>query len=165
MKRVTVVRHAKSSWKNPDLADFDRPLNKRGQKAAPVMGGRIAERYQDQSFEIISSPAARARTTAEIIATCCDIEPGAVRFAPQLYLADSGTIISLLQSLDDECHHVLLVGHNPGITEFVTAACGRMVDNMPTGAVAEIDFPAERWSEVRRHTGRLGWMDRPKRHQ
>ncbi len=163
MKRVTLLRHAKSSWKHPELADFDRPLNKRGQKAAPLMGARIAQRYPEGNFEILSSPAVRARATAEIVATCCDMEPGAIVFDRRLYLAEPEEIMSVLQSREDECDHVILVGHNPGLTEFVAASCGRMIDNLPTAGVAEIDFPVDRWSELARHTGRLGWLDWPKR--
>ena len=117
MKILILVRHAKSSWKNAYLLDIDRPLNKRGQRDAPVMGKRLAERDSTPDF-LISSPATRALTTAEIIAQEIEYPVEDIVVDERIYGADVDDWLEIVQDLDDGWDCVMCFGHNPGITDF-----------------------------------------------
>ena len=130
-KRVTLLRHAKSSWDQPRLSDFDRPLNSRGERDAPAMGNLLHERNYCPQV-IISSDAARAKTTAQIVATKIDYPAEQIRFRNSLYLASPQ---ALLQTFMDEAENyadVMLVAHNPGLTELANQLGNQRLDNLPT---------------------------------
>jgi phosphohistidine phosphatase len=161
MKRLTLLRHAKSSWKDPELADFDRPLNKRGKRDAPLMGERLAGRDQRPEL-IISSPARRARKTAKLIARELEIPDDRLILAMEIYEAEPETLLKVVRGLDDRWEHVLLIGHNPGLTELgnLLADCG--MDNIPTCGVLCLDFDAENWKSLGAKSGTLIFYDTPK---
>jgi len=133
MKKLLVLRHAKSSWTDPDLADFDRPLNERGLRAAPFMGSVIVKDGLEPEL-IISSPAERARTTAELVVQGGDLAAD-VRFEERIYEASPHTLLQIVSDLDDDLETVLLVGHNPGIEDFVKLLTG-VYEPMSTAAMA-----------------------------
>ena len=161
MKQLAIFRHAKSDWGNPGQTDFERPLNKRGRKAAKKVGREL--RNRGLSFdEIVSSPAARARETVERF--CLGFEHAiSVRFEPTIYLASTGTLIGLINGLADEANAVMIVGHNPGFHDIVLRMTKpdehclreRVVANFPTGAFALVDFPVDRWADVEPSTGEI----------
>jgi phosphohistidine phosphatase len=147
IKILTLIRHAKSSWKNPGLSDRDRPLNKRGKRDAPVMGERLAERGFDPEL-VISSPAVRALATAEAIAEEIGYPWTEIVVDERLYEADASEWLEVIQSLDDVLDWVTCVGHNPGLTELVNYLSPYQVDNVPTCGVVELRFDTERWADI-----------------
>ena len=159
MKSLYVLRHAKSSWDNAGLADFDRPLNDRGELTAPFMGKLMAA----NGFEpdaIISSPAVRARETARLAK-----EAG--RFAAdivhdeRIYEASVRTLLVVASSIDDQFESVMLVGHNPGMEGLVKLLTGKP-EAMPTAALAAIDLDIEQWADIDSGLGNLRRLLRPK---
>ena len=158
---LVLVRHAKSSWDQEGLADFDRPLNHRGEKNAPEMGKRLAESGFTVD-KIISSPATRAMTTAKQIAEQVDYEPNQIVENPDIYEAGLKKLINVVTSLNSEDKSVMLVGHNPGFTYLCNYLCDARIDNMPTCSIAKIRFEKEHWDKITEHSGVLIDFDFPK---
>ncbi|MGR2752696.1 SixA phosphatase family protein [Agromyces arachidis] len=146
MKTLVLVRHAKSSWGDPAIPDHDRPLNDRGRRDAPEMGRRLRERGTAPDA-ILSSTAARARTTAEAIAAALGLQPDAVTLDEGLYGASADAILGAVGVLDEGIATVMVVAHDPGLSELVWRMSGE-VEHMPTCAVAEFRFAAASWAEV-----------------
>lgn len=145
MKTLLILRHAKSSWKDPTLADHERPLKKRGKRDAPRMGELIYE--QDLTPDLIlCSSAKRARMTAEAVAEACRYE-GEINFLRDFYLADHETILHRLSDLGDEIMRVMVVGHNPDLEELLEVLTGDF-ERLPTAALAQITIPVVHWSEL-----------------
>lgn len=161
MKRVFLMRHAKSSWEERDIADFDRPLNKRGENAAELMGKLIAHR-QFEIDVIVSSPARRASDTAVIVR---DIAvPGReIHFVDRIYEASPQTLSSVLSGIEEVSESALVVGHNPGMEGFIRLLTARN-ETMPTAALAVIDLAVKKWSEIMPGCGTLVEVIRPKEH-
>jgi phosphohistidine phosphatase len=145
MKTVLILRHAKSSWSNPGLADIDRPLNKRGERDAPRMGMLITE--QDIVPDLIlCSPARRARNTAQAVSENCSYE-GEIEIVPDFYPGDPYTFIDTMITLPEEFQNVMIVAHNPGLEEFVYVLAGESA-RMPTSALAQVQLPLEAWRDL-----------------
>ena len=160
MKTLLVLRHAKSSWKQPELSDHDRPLNKRGQRDAPRVGQFLQSNRLVPDL-ILSSTAVRARSTADEVADGCGEAPS-VTLEPRLYLADPDAIIDVVQSHGGDAQRVLVVAHNPGCAELVMKLTGRS-EEFPTAALAHIDLPIAAWSDLGGSTqGKLSAIWRPK---
>lgn len=161
MKTLVLMRHAKSSWAQEDMPDFDRPLNERGLEDAPRMAARIQS--HGLSFDlVVTSSAVRARSTAEIVADQLSLPRQCVQLDRSLYLATRSQLFTALWAVDDAVTSLLLVGHNPGITEFANALCPLRSDNIPTAGVVWITFSAHSWAEVREQSGELALFDYPK---
>ena len=162
MKRLAVVRHAKSSWADGKQDDFDRPLNERGWNAARRLGREMIQRKMRFDFGL-ASPAARARETLDGVAEACGELQFPVRFEPNVYLADVDTLLELIRDFPEEAEQALLVGHNPGLQRVVVElsqddAFGlrkRVIDRFPTAALAVIDLDVAGWREVSPGSGRL----------
>jgi len=145
MRTLLVLRHAKSSWKHPELSDHDRPLSKRGKRDAPRVGRLLRQRRLSPGA-IISSTAKRARRTAEEVARSSTFE-GAVQFDPRLYLADPATIFDVIRRADPDARRVMVVAHNPGLEEVIR----RLTDvdePLPTAALAQIRLPIDSWKDL-----------------
>jgi phosphohistidine phosphatase len=142
MKRLLILRHAKSSWKHRDREDHDRPLNERGRRDAPRMGAWLAERGL-RPDRILSSTARRARKTAAEVARTSGAEAELVLSA-DLYMADPNAILEALRATPDDCETVLVVGHNPGVEDLVRRLTGQAV-TMPTAALAHIRLDISGW--------------------
>lgn len=162
MRRLILVRHAKSSWDYAELSDFERPLNTRGRRDAPAMAKRLAAALQPP-VKLVSSPALRAITTAHIFAEAYGIPHLAIRVEPGIYEASHGTLLGLVQQLDDADQQVLLFGHNPGLSELALMLARCTFADLPTCAVATLRFDAASWREVRRGGGVLERYDYPKK--
>jgi phosphohistidine phosphatase len=145
MRELLVLRHAKSSWSHPELSDHDRPLNKRGLRAAPRMGQLLFERGLVPN-QIISSTAVRARRTAEAVAEACDY-PGKTVLDERLYHAGPTMILDVLSELPGEVERALVVGHNPGMEDLVEHFAQRPV-RFVTAALAQVELHLERWDEL-----------------
>jgi phosphohistidine phosphatase len=145
MKTLLILRHAKSSWKEPLLADHDRPLNKRGKRDAPRIG-KLLRKQGLTPDKIISSTAKRARKTAQAVAKAGGYV-GEVESTPAFYHAGPEAYISVLCNLSDDCRRVMVVGHNPGMEELIGRLTGH-VETMLTAAIAHILLPIGRWEEL-----------------
>lgn len=163
MLQLALIRHAKSSWSDATLADFERPLNKRGLKNAPMMG-KLIHRLGISLDEVVSSPALRAITTARLIAAELNYPEKRIRLLDELYLADLDDLLQCAHSLDSKYKHVALVGHNPGFTDFCNYLSGENIANLPTCAVALIEFDLDDWRAVHRDSGKLARFEYPKKH-
>jgi phosphohistidine phosphatase len=160
MKTLLIMRHAKSSWDNPDLADHDRPLNSRGRRDAPAMGQRLAEAGLSPQ-RIVASDATRAVQTAQFVAGACGYR-GTVVFLADLYAAPPAAYLSALAALPDDVNTALVVGHNPGLEDLVQQLCGG-AQAMPTAAIAHIKLSINTWSELLQHpAGDLQKVWKPK---
>jgi phosphohistidine phosphatase len=159
MKTLFLMRHAKSSWGEPGLPDFERPLNERGYQAAPFMGRLMRER-QLLPHTVISSPARRARETAELVVNAAGLtlEVGAVA---EIYEASTMTLAETVAAVDDRFTSAMIVGHNPGMENLVAYLTGDTV-RMPTAALAVIEMQIDKWSETTNNRGRLAELIRPR---
>ena len=169
MKTLTVLRHAKSSWNQPNTDDFDRPLNERGWKAARRIGKEL--KHRKLRFDLcLASPAARVRETLDGVSETFGELKFPVRFEQQVYLASSATLMELIRSVGDEIGALLLVGHNPGLEQLVAMLThddkdglrARVEHKFPTAALAIMELPASRWAEVEPGTGKLVELLLPK---
>ncbi|MCF8240602.1 MAG: histidine phosphatase family protein [Melioribacteraceae bacterium] len=164
MKRLILVRHAKSSWKDPDLADFERPLNKRGKRDAPLMAKLIAEKGEKPDV-LISSPALRAYTTAREFAKQLDIKPKKLIMDENIYEAGAHELMGLALKFNDEHNSVMLFGHNPGLTLLNNYLSAQRIDNIPTCGVVCIEFEIDSWKEIKIESGRTQYFEYPKLHK
>ncbi|MDP8993394.1 MAG: histidine phosphatase family protein [Pseudomonadota bacterium] len=168
MKTLTLLRHAKSTWDDPVARDLDRPLNRRGRKAAHAVGREM--RAQGLAFDrVIASPARRVlETLAEVAAGY-----GAPLLPEQdrrVYLASPETLLDLVRETDEEVGRLLLVGHNPGMEMLAImltrdegdALRDELAIKYPTGTLAEIGLPVERWGDVEPRIGRIERFIRPR---
>ena len=161
-KTLILMRHAKSSWDDPTLDDKDRPLNKRGKRNAPEMGRRLAEDGFMPEV-VISSPARRALKTAERAASELGFEKSDVGIEDSIYSWDSNSVLEAIWGLDDDLSSVMMVIHNPAITDLVNELTGSDIENIPTAGVAVIGFEAPKWSKVQAGSGELVMFDYPKK--
>ena len=148
MKRLILVRHAKSSWANPGQDDIERPLNERGLRNAPEVARRLRERGQVPALAV-SSPARRALATARLMATEFGIAEADIKIEPSLYEASVETWLRVIASLPANAGSVLMVGHNPTLTELANQLCHEpRIDNVPTCGVLCLDYDARSWKSV-----------------
>ncbi|MGH9946738.1 MAG: SixA phosphatase family protein [Pyrinomonadaceae bacterium] len=159
MKRLLLLRHAKSSWGDSNLADFDRPLNSRGVVAAPFMGELMAERGLIPDA-IVSSPAKRAEQTATLVKENGGLN-APLSFDDRIYEASPQSLLYVASNLDDDLQCVMLVGHNPGMEGFI-GFLTKTVEPMPTAALAIIDLDIKKWSQIAFGTGSLETVIRPR---
>jgi len=162
MKKLTLVRHSKSDWSLPGQQDWDRALNKRGQRDAPEMARRLRARKLKPDA-ILSSPAVRALATATIMARELKVAASIVRQDERLYLAGPADMLSVIRELGGSARHLMVFGHNPGITDFANRlSAGDRIDNMPTSAVFTAAFAIQDWSELDWGSGQDAEFDYPK---
>jgi phosphohistidine phosphatase len=160
MRLLTLIRHAKSSWKEVGQGDYERPLNRRGERDAPRMGRRLAA-WPERPQRVIASPAARAARTASLLVASAGLD-AALGFDRRLYLAGSSELLAFVRELPDALQHVALVGHNPGLTDFANALADAGIENIPTCGVVRLELEVERWSEAAPGCARLLEFDSPK---
>lgn len=163
MLRLTLIRHAKSSWDEPSLKDFDRPLNARGQSDAPLMGKILKQRLPPIDL-MLSSPALRAHTTARILAEKLGYPESDIRMDKSLYGASRQALLKCITAVDSRYRHVVLVAHNPGL-EDLGNFLGGDIDHMPTCAALTLEFPLDDWRAVDRAGGTMVSFEFPKKHR
>lgn len=154
MRTLFLVRHAKSSWDNPGLRDFDRPLNDRGLHDAPRMG-KLLYQIGIRPDLLVSSPAKRALTTAQFFARAFDIPETDIVCNEQIYEAAPSQILRIISGLPDTAETVFLFGHNPTFTDVANHFSAGYVDNLPTCGVIQIVSTAARWAEVYEANARI----------
>lgn len=162
MKDLILVRHAKSSWKDPTLRDHDRPLNKRGKRDAPEMGERLLRRGCEPDL-LVSSSAVRALETARTVAGKLGYPRGGIAVEERLYHASVAELLHVIRGVDDSVGILMLFGHNPGLTDLANHLGPRGIFNMPTCAVLHLRFQADTWSAVGNAPGDEVLYDYPKR--
>ncbi len=162
MKILTIVRHAKSSWSDTSLSDAKRPLNRRGKRDAPMMGERILEHGIRPSL-IVSSPATRAWSTAKIIAEAINYPREFLHKEKSLYLASLDRILDVVMAQDNGFNNLMIVGHNPGLTDFVNFLIPGLTNNLPTAGVVSVEIDRDDWSLYERPAAKLLVHDWPKK--
>ncbi len=159
MKTLFLLRHAKSSWAEAGQPDFARPLNERGQKAAPLIGRFM--RKQNLQFDLIlSSPATRARETSTLVVKAGKLQCE-LRYDERIYAANVACLLEIMSQIEESAGTVLIVGHNPGMEELVLNLANE-THHMPTAAFACITLDIEKWSKTREGSGHLEWLVTPK---
>lgn len=165
MKRIGLLRHAKSDWSDSDKRDFDRGLNERGRQGARLIGRHIREEGTRWD-PVRASSAERVRRTVE--AALPGVE---IAFDKRLYLASAETLAELVGELPEEANAVLFVAHNPGLQDLILKLVAPSRENalfdaakekFPTASFAIIELPAERWAEVAEESGKLVHFTRPR---
>ncbi|MFP4369869.1 MAG: SixA phosphatase family protein [Candidatus Kapaibacterium sp.] len=164
MKKLILVRHAKSSWENDDWTDFERPLNDRGNKDAPIMADAIKDKGINPGL-IISSPANRAVTTAKTYAQVLGYPEEAIITDMGIYEKGPKYIISLLKKTERKYDTVMLFGHNPDITSLASYFSGNHFDNVPTCGIVGIEFKINNWDDVETENGELSFFEYPKKYK
>ena len=162
MKTLLVIRHAKSSWDLATLNDFDRSLNERGKKDAPVMAQRLLDRKIDINI-FVSSPAKRAKKTAALFCSIYKKDKEQIIFVPALYHASLNTFFEVVTQLNDDYNCVAIFSHNPVITEFVNQLVENVtIENMPTCGAFAVKTSITKWKEFSTSKKELLFFDYPK---
>ena len=160
MKTFYLVRHAKSSWKNPDLSDKERPLNKRGKNDAPFIGKILSEKKIKPEL-IISSNAVRAKKTSYAIAKELDYDKDNIVLTDEIYEASSLELLNQVKQFSQDFNSVMLFGHNPALTSLHNYLTDHYIDNIPTCGVAGIEFQNQ-WSNIIEGSGKFLFFIYPK---
>lgn len=161
MKRLTLMRHANAQWKDPQVPDFDRPLNRRGTSEAEAMSRRLLELNLVPTV-LITSSALRARQTADIVARELGMAARNLRREELLYLAPPEDILKVVQTTGPRIPHLMIVGHNPGLTEVANLLTpAPQFDDLPTAAVCSLTFDTRSWSQVAANTLRESRRETP----
>lgn len=164
MKTVYFIRHAKSSWSDMSLRDFDRPLNKRGKRDAPFMAAKLRA-FGVKPDAIISSPANRAITTAAHFAEALAILPADIIQAPEIYHAYATTILTTIQKQSNDLNTILVFGHNPGFTMLANMfKGGAPIDNVPTCGIVKVVSEKNKWTNFTPKNGIVKEFHFPKQY-
>jgi phosphohistidine phosphatase len=163
LKTLYLIRHAKSSWKDTSLDDFERPLNKRGKYNAPFMAQLLQQRHVVPDL-ILSSPALRAKTTAQTFAHILGYKKE-IEFHKALYLTSVNTFLSILHALCNEYHTVLVFGHNPELTLLANTIGNCTIENIPTCGMVELKLKVDSWNALSKNNANLVTFEFPKKHQ
>ena len=163
MKTLILVRHAKSSWDNVALADFDRPLNDRGKNEAPKMAKRLIEK-KVHIDAFLSSPAKRAKKTAELFMKEFDRKEKELILIPALYDASVETFYETIKAVDDSFKCIALFSHNPGITSFANGLIDNVeIDDMPTSSIFAVKINCRNWGDFKDSKKEFWFFDYPKK--
>ena len=147
MKRLTLMRHANAQWKDPQISDFDRPLNRRGTSEAEAMSRRLIELKLIPTL-VLTSSARRAQQTADIVARELGVAARSLRCDESLYLAAAADILRAIQTTGPRIPHLMIVGHNPGISEIANLLAPTSHINLATAALCSLTFDMRTWADV-----------------
>ena len=160
-RSVTLIRHAKSSWDNPLLRDFERPLNKRGRRDGPAVGAALAS--AGIVFDkVLCSDARRARETLDLIRNNMKIKHKFIDYKHELYGAGANVMLSMIISQPAQVHHLALIGHNPGMEDLANRLAESSTGKMSTGCAIQLLFDCKSWAGLASSTGKTGLLIRPK---
>ena len=159
MKRLILLRHAKSGWGAASLADFDCPLNERGLRAAPLVGRFMRKRKLAPDL-VLCSPAERARQTAALVAEAAKLA-APIRYDERIYEATPARLAEVVSQVEEGADEILLVGHNPGLEGLLEMLSGES-RSFPTAALACVALDIEKWSKLREGAGRVELFVKPK---
>jgi phosphohistidine phosphatase len=161
MKKLIILRHSKSSWNNPELSDFDRPLNNRGNKNAEMMSIKLSHKI-DQVDMLMSSSSERTKSTSYYFKK--KIKFSNEVFADELYHASSERIISIIEKIKPNINSLLILGHNPGLTEIINVLTNYRLYNLPTTGIVIIKLNIKLWNQISElnYPGEVEWIKFPK---
>jgi phosphohistidine phosphatase len=162
MKILYLMRHAKSSWKDSELEDHQRPLNKRGKRNVPIMGKRLKARSVHLD-RIVTSNARRALDTAIPIGNLLGLNSSDIRQEPLLYLASQKQIMELVRGFKANWRQVMIVGHNPGMHDVANFFYTPPISKLPTAGIVTLGFEIDKWHEIGRRRLIFSDFDYPKR--
>ncbi len=163
MKTLYIMRHAKSSWDDFSISDFDRPLNRRGELSAPLMGEILKTKGVTPDL-ILSSPANRAQTTAKIVADIIGYGSDDISYQPSIYESSEMNIMMIINAIDEKVGSCLLVGHNPALTGVINALSTFSLDNLPTAGIVAFTFDSA-WKDIKPFSGEMLFYEYPKKYQ
>ena len=163
MKSLLLIRHAKSSWENFSVADFDRPLNDRGKRDAPMMAARLSEKgiVPDR---VLVSPAKRTRKTAAYFMKAWELPEEKMQMPEELYLASPTIFRKLIQALSDEVEKLAVISHNNGLTDFANELTNVRIDNIPTCGIFGVKIAIDSWKDFENAEKEFWFFDYPKQH-
>ena len=144
MRQLWILRHAKSDWGTPSCPDFERTLNQRGLRNAPEMGAFMKTQASTPDL-VVASPATRARQTAELVCQSMGYPVGRISYEPRIYEASPQALLEVIEAQSDDVEHLMLVGHNPGLTMLVNML-GGYLDNLPTCSAVSMSFESKDWA-------------------
>lgn len=159
-RRLTLLRHAKSSWKDPALADLDRPLTKRGRRDADAMASRMVAHGATFSV-VLASPARRARETIGRMLVSLPAQDAQLSFDQRFYTFERDTLVDALRQTDDGLDDIMIVGHNPALHEILQWLTNETIADFPTCAAAQVVLTLPRWSKLKQGCGELMWVLAP----
>ena len=145
MKKLILIRHAKSSWKDMSLADFNRPLNGRGKSDGPLMASYLSNRFDNFDF-LHSSSSIRTFETSKFFIE--QIQFGEIQYDDSLYHCSSSSILEMIKNYSDDYQSAVIIAHNPGLTNLINNITTISLDNLPTTGIAEIEFNSNGWSDI-----------------
>jgi phosphohistidine phosphatase len=163
MKTIYLIRHAKSSWSEIGMSDFDRPLNKKGKKDLPYMANRLKE-FGIKPDLILSSPAKRAKRTTKEIAQTIGYNEEDIVYKESLYDSCYTNYRYLLDSIDDKIDSIFIIAHNPTLTDVGEKLSGAILTNIPTCSIVAIAFEVESFKDITEESGKILFFDYPKKH-
>jgi len=163
MKILYIVRHAKSSWDHEELDDFERPLNTRGHHDAILMGKLLRENKIIPDL-IISSPANRAAMTAKLLSEQIKYPLSGIIFDANLYLATQRELCKILKETKDTFQHLMIIGHNPGLTSLVHDLADESISNLPTCGVYGVQANIKYWKDLHKKCGQKFFYEYPRKH-
>ncbi len=162
MKKLYLVRHAKSSWKDASLDDLERPLNNRGKRDAPFMGELLKEKVVNPDI-VFSSPAKRASKTAQIIAEQIGYSKKDIIYDERIYEASSRELVDFIKTIDEKYNSVMIFGHNPEFTMLTNFLSKNYIDNIPTCGIVALELNGS-WKDIEKNTAKMLFFDYPKRY-
>ncbi len=161
-RTLILLRHAKSSWQDPDLTDMERPLNKRGRRDADLMALRLKE--HGATFKtIFASPARRTRETITRMLLSLPSQDTQLTFDQSFYTFERDGLLQTIRQLNDKLFDVMIVGHNPAMLETLCWLTGAPIDTFPTCAAAHLTLGQSRWTKIRKSSAQLRWVLLPER--
>ncbi len=163
MKKLYLIRHAKSDWSEEDRSDFERSLNKRGKKDLPFMAQRL-KKFGIKPDLILSSPAKRAKKTVKVLAETIGYPCDKISYEESLYDSSYTAYRYLLDSLDEKFNSVFIVAHNPTLTEVGERLSGAILTNIPTCSIVCIEFDVKSFKDIEEESGKIIFFDYPKKH-
>lgn len=147
MKKIFLVRHAKSSWINNSITDYERPLNERGERDAPFMANLLFKKEKNIDI-IVTSGANRALSTAKVFQKVYSFNEENIFIDKNIYQSTLEGLFNIIKNIDDTYSKVLFIGHNPGLTLISNYLSGRELFNIPTCGIVELNYKRESWKDV-----------------
>lgn len=161
MKTLYIVRHAKSSWKDAELKDFERPLKRKGVQDAFLIAEKLSE-LNIAPQHVLSSPAVRAYETAKIFCNTLSFSKENIETNSSIYNAALEELQTILLNIDNKLNAVMLFGHDPGLTNFVAYLTKQSYEKIPTSGVVAIQFETDQWNKIEEHSGKITFFIYPK---
>ena len=159
MKSLIIVRHCKSSWADLSLSDFDRPLNKRGKIDGELMSSYLREK-EKKIDKLISSTSKRTRLTSKYFIE--KIHFNSISYLDELYHASYSEIIKIISKIENNFNNIMVIGHNPGLTELINHFTDMRIYNIPTSGIIKVEFKEDKWSKITENKGKIVYKKFPK---